>query len=207
MEEDLKQAQARVHQLERLVKEANESRNVVFRKFNALKKKHDQLSKFKLSIEHMLHGDVPYTANEESTLDNFDEDVNTSIELDNFKPKSFDVTSSDYNSIAHKEFDTSPQKISPTQFTSISSTNDFTSVYNATSNDDSNEAEAKSLYFQVKQTLSAQQFKQFANNIRQLNSGQQSVEETLQNIKEIFGSERQHLFIELQKLVKSNTQE
>jgi len=43
---------------------------------------------------------------------------------------------------------------------------------------------------------------EFAKNIKLLNTGQQSVEQTLANVREIFGTSRPFLFQQLQRLVK-----
>mmetsp|Transcript_9822 Transcript_9822/g.36637 ORF Transcript_9822/g.36637 Transcript_9822/m.36637 type:complete len:266 (-) Transcript_9822:45-842(-) len=215
LEEELKQSHSRMRQLEKLVKEANDSRNVVFRKFNALKKKYDQLSKFKSSIEHMLHGGSDAAlGRDEPGLDAGFDDLGlgggTSMNLDTFRDelRNIDGSSNNYNDNTSSN---SPNHLDAKYMASgsPSANRDLhsSSFDQDDQHDDSNAVEAKTLYSQVKQALNAHQFKQFAANIRQLNSGQQSVDETLQNIQEIFGSERQHLYLELERLVKSSAQE
>jgi hypothetical protein len=63
------------------------------------------------------------------------------------------------------------------------------------------QVDAATFYRQVKQVLEVDEFKQFAANIKLLNSGEQSVETTLFNVKQIFGAQRPFLFSQLQRLI------
>ena len=55
---------------------------------------------------------------------------------------------------------------------------------------------------QVKRVLEPDQFREFSANIKKLNAGQQSVDETLEKVREIFGEHRPFLFAQLQKLIR-----
>lgn len=61
---------------------------------------------------------------------------------------------------------------------------------------------AEQLYNQTKQRLSGLEFADFARNIKKLNQQEQSVEETLRNVKQIFGNDKQHLFSQFQRLIR-----
>ena len=50
--------------------------------------------------------------------------------------------------------------------------------------------------------LDPDQFREFWANIKKLNAGQQSVDETLEKVREIFGEHRPFLFAQLQKLIR-----
>ena len=55
---------------------------------------------------------------------------------------------------------------------------------------------------QVKRVLEPDQFREFSANIKKLNAGQQSVDKTLEKVREIFGEHRPFLFAQLQKLIR-----
>ncbi|KAJ1475255.1 hypothetical protein T484DRAFT_3189994 [Baffinella frigidus] len=62
--------------------------------------------------------------------------------------------------------------------------------------------DAATYYQQVKRVLEPEQFREFSANIKKLNSGHQSVDETLDRVREIFGEHRPFLFAQLQKLIR-----
>ncbi|KAL9651054.1 hypothetical protein ABK040_002772, partial [Willaertia magna] len=62
---------------------------------------------------------------------------------------------------------------------------------------------AEQLYGITKKSLLPEEFKEFTGNIRKLNSGDQSVSITLQNIKQILGEERKFLFDQLKRVIES----
>jgi hypothetical protein len=62
--------------------------------------------------------------------------------------------------------------------------------------------DAATYYQQVKRVLEPDQFREFSANIKKLNAGHQSVDETLQKVREIFGEHRPFLFAQLQKLIR-----
>ncbi|KAL9643760.1 hypothetical protein ABK040_016062 [Willaertia magna] len=62
---------------------------------------------------------------------------------------------------------------------------------------------AEQLYGITKKSLLPEEFKEFTGNIRKLNSGDQSVPITLQNIKQILGEERKFLFDQLKRVIES----
>lgn len=63
--------------------------------------------------------------------------------------------------------------------------------------------EAEDLYRRVKSKLTKDQFKQFAVNIKLLNTGTQSSTETLKNLEVVFRNDR-GLYNELHKLIDRN---
>merc|ERR1711934_442041 len=64
--------------------------------------------------------------------------------------------------------------------------------------------DAISFYKQVKQVLEPNDFQEFASNIKALNAGQQSVEETVRKVLAIIGEERPFLRAKFQRLVYQN---
>merc|ERR1711924_381249 len=64
--------------------------------------------------------------------------------------------------------------------------------------------DAISFYKQVKQVLDPDVFQEFAANIKALNTGQQSVEETVRKVLDIIGEERPFLRAKFQRLVYQN---
>jgi len=62
--------------------------------------------------------------------------------------------------------------------------------------------DAATYYQQVKRVLEPEQFREFSANIKKLNAGHQSVDETLEKVREIFGEHRPFLFAQLQKLIR-----
>merc|ERR1711939_581262 len=64
--------------------------------------------------------------------------------------------------------------------------------------------DAISFYKQVKQVLEPNDFQEFAANIKALNAGQQSVEETVRKVLAIIGEERPFLRAKFQRLVYQN---
>merc|ERR1711990_1019355 len=64
--------------------------------------------------------------------------------------------------------------------------------------------DAISFYKQVKQVLDPDLFQEFAANIKALNTGQQSVEETVRKVLDIIGEERPFLRAKFQRLVYQN---
>jgi len=64
--------------------------------------------------------------------------------------------------------------------------------------------DAISFYKQVKQVLDPDLFQEFAANIKSLNTGQQSVEETVRKVLDIIGEERPFLRAKFQRLVYQN---
>eukprot|EP00656_Telonema_subtile_P036928 TRINITY_DN409_c0_g1_i3.p1 TRINITY_DN409_c0_g1~~TRINITY_DN409_c0_g1_i3.p1 ORF type:complete len:146 (+),score=41.24 TRINITY_DN409_c0_g1_i3:529-966(+) len=64
--------------------------------------------------------------------------------------------------------------------------------------------DAISFYKQVKQVLEPSDFQEFAANIKALNAGQQSVEETVRKVLAIIGEERPFLRAKFQRLVYQN---
>ena len=64
--------------------------------------------------------------------------------------------------------------------------------------------DAISFYKQVKQVLDPDLFQEFAANIKSLNTGQQSVEETVLKVLDIIGEERPFLRAKFQRLVYQN---
>ena len=54
--------------------------------------------------------------------------------------------------------------------------------------------------------LEPDQFRELTSNIKRLNAGQQSVDETLENVREIFGEHYLLLFAQFQKLIQQETQ-
>jgi cell division protein FtsB len=64
--------------------------------------------------------------------------------------------------------------------------------------------DAISFYKQVKQVLEPNDFQDFAANIKALNAGQQSVEETVRKVLAIIGEERPFLRAKFQRLVYQN---
>jgi len=67
--------------------------------------------------------------------------------------------------------------------------------------------DAATYYQQVKRVLEPDQFREFSANIKKLNAGQQSVDETLEKVREIFGEHRPFLFAQLQKLIRQAEEE
>jgi len=61
-------------------------------------------------------------------------------------------------------------------------------------------------YPQVQMVLEPDQFRELTSNIKRLNAGQQSVDETLENVREIFGEHHPLLFAQFQKLIQQETQ-
>jgi hypothetical protein len=61
---------------------------------------------------------------------------------------------------------------------------------------------AEQLYLYTKKQLNSAEFNEFARNIKRLNQQEQSVEETLRNVSQIFGPDRQYLYRQFQRLVK-----
>jgi hypothetical protein len=66
------------------------------------------------------------------------------------------------------------------------------------------QVDAISFYKQVKQVLDPDLFQEFAANIKALNTGQQSVEETVRKVLDIIGEERPFLRAKFQRLVYQN---
>merc|ERR1711970_793753 len=64
--------------------------------------------------------------------------------------------------------------------------------------------DAISFYKQVKQVLEPNDFQEFAANIKALNAGQQSMEETVRKVLAIIGEERPFLRAKFQRLVYQN---
>jgi hypothetical protein len=54
----------------------------------------------------------------------------------------------------------------------------------------------------VKEQLDAGEFREFARNIKNLNGGAQTVEQTLANVRLVFGPNRPFLFSQLQRLIR-----
>ena len=65
--------------------------------------------------------------------------------------------------------------------------------------------DAATYYQQVKRVLEPDQFREFSANIKRLNAGQQSVDETLEKVRQIFGEHRPFLFAQLRQVCSCHT--
>jgi predicted nucleic acid-binding Zn-ribbon protein len=82
-------------------------------------------------------------------------------------------------------------------------TRSYTPTKSKHSNDTlENTVTVEQLYQQTKKVLSQSEFTDFARNIRKLNMREQSVDETLDNVQQLFGPERQYLFRQLCRIIK-----
>lgn len=61
--------------------------------------------------------------------------------------------------------------------------------------------DGKKFFKEARTRLSFEDFNKFLNNIKQLNSNQQSKKETLERAKEIFGRENEHLYVDFTNLL------
>jgi len=67
--------------------------------------------------------------------------------------------------------------------------------------------DANAYYSQVRKALTPLEFQNFASNIKSLNAGHQTVEETLSVAKSILGEDKPFLFSQLQALVRQAQQQ
>mmetsp|Transcript_30205 Transcript_30205/g.70500 ORF Transcript_30205/g.70500 Transcript_30205/m.70500 type:complete len:293 (-) Transcript_30205:7-885(-) len=224
-QEQLQKANQRAAELQRQLGEKQqectvltESRNVALSQITTLKKHAAQLQNFKKNISNMLQAEVgmdgPLSgANLQGMIDSLPMDTTFSSTLPSPAIESYGRTAPAANNSYLNDSYAPPAAAAPPRIDALSAPtyappHAQPAVPRATTPTQAPAAggevalDAATYYQQVKRVLEPEQFREFSANIKKLNAGHQSVEETLQKVRDIFGEHRPFLFAQLQKLIR-----
>mmetsp|Transcript_37645 Transcript_37645/g.73562 ORF Transcript_37645/g.73562 Transcript_37645/m.73562 type:complete len:293 (+) Transcript_37645:21-899(+) len=225
MSEQLQKANQRSAELQRALGEKQqectvltESRNVALSQITTLKKHAAQLQTFKKNISNMLQAEVgmdgPLTAGSlQGMIDNLPMDNTFSSTLPSPALESYGLAAAPNTSYLNDSY-APPPAAAPARVDQMATptypTHQQQSVPRATTPSQAPAGgggaevtlDAATYYQQVKRVLEPEQFREFSANIKKLNAGHQSVDETLQKVRDIFGEHRPFLFAQLQKLIR-----
>lgn len=228
--DELAKANQRAAELQRQLAEKqhevvtlSESRNVALNQVATLKKHAAQLQNFKKNISNMLQAETglegPLTAiNVQGILDSLPVDSTFSSTLpspalDTYNRSAANLASSGnyFNGDPYAPSASAAARMDALS-TSVYPSHATSAIPRATSPAAPGVApevtlDAATYYQQVKRVLEPEQFREFSANIKKLNAGHQSVDETLQKVREIFGEHRPFLFAQLQKLIRQAEEE
>ncbi|EKX53296.1 hypothetical protein GUITHDRAFT_101000 [Guillardia theta CCMP2712] len=217
--EELNKANQRSSELQRQLSERQqeiaqltEARNVALNQIATLKKHASQLQSFKKNISNMLQADTGLdTLNVQGMLDNLPP-MDSTFNSSSIPSPSIDLMSKPSTSMnfyngnvdafpgasgmgypsGNAGYPHAGANAMPKSTPQASSQNAAPEIT----------MDAATYYQQVKRVLEPEQFREFSANIKRLNAGQQSVDETLERVREIFGEHRPFLFAQLQKLIR-----
>ncbi|MGB1605186.1 MAG: hypothetical protein ACPIOQ_71300 [Promethearchaeia archaeon] len=212
--EELGKANQRGSEVQRQLGEKNqevaqltEARNVALNQIATLKKHASQLQSFKKNISNMLQNDPGMDAmGLQGMIDNLPQTVDTTFAsnlnspaVDFGMPKAtgnyFNGSTDMYGGIGGGSLPTTSFPHSATSAPPKPQAAPAPAAPEVT-------MDAATYYQQVKRVLEPDQFREFSANIKRLNAGQQSVDETLEKVRQIFGEHRPFLFAQLQKLIR-----
>jgi ABC-type transporter Mla subunit MlaD len=209
--------QQQLNQRNQEVQQLTESRNVALNQIATLKKHAAQLQSFKKNISNMITSEsgidslsgMQAMVNDLPTMDTTFTSTMTSPALDAFNPRA-----GYFNANADYAAPSLSTGIAPApMMSSYAPPAAGTSAAPPSTGISAPPAapevtlDAATYYQQVKRVLEPEQFREFSANIKKLNSGQQSVDETLDRVREIFGEHRPFLFAQLQKLIRQAEEE